>query len=96
MANRNLCQKLFTDDEPNLTMRNKELYDQHCCDIQDPTVTSSFGVEQICLLKDQQYFNVCENYAVDIMYDILEYVGQLELKLLFGYLSDKKKNHIQI
>ena len=31
-----------------------------------------------------------DNYAVDLMHDILEGVGQFELKLLFGYLSDNK------
>lgn len=53
-------------------------------------MTSSFGVKQICLLNDLQYFNVFDIYAVDILHDILEGVGQLELKLLFGYLSDNK------
>jgi len=38
-------------------------------------VTSSFGVKRICLLNDLQYFNVSDNYAVDIMHDILEGVG---------------------
>ena len=33
-----------------------------------------------------QYFNVAENYAVDITHNILEGVGQFEGRLLFGYL----------
>ena len=33
-----------------------------------------------------QYFNVAENDAVDITHDILEGVGQYEVRLLFGYL----------
>lgn len=50
---------------------------------------SSFGVRRTCIMNDLQYFNVSGNFAVDNMHDILEGVGQFELKLLFGYLSDK-------
>lgn len=56
--------------------------------MEDPTLQSTFGVKRTCLLNDLQYFCVSDNYAVDIMHDILEGVGQFELKLLFGYLSD--------
>ncbi len=35
-----------------------------------------------------QYFSISENYAVDIMHDILEGVGQYEARLLFEYLIE--------
>ncbi|KAK0150881.1 hypothetical protein N1851_008003 [Merluccius polli] len=74
---------------PRITFRNKALHAQHCNDLMaDPTLASTFGVKQTCLLNDLQYFHVSDNYAVDIMHDILEGVGQFELKLLFGYLTD--------
>lgn len=72
-------------------MRNRALHAQQCNDLMaDPTLPSTFGVKRTCLLNDLQYFHVSDNYAVDIMHDILEGVGQFELKLLFGYLSDNK------
>lgn len=90
IADKDKCQVLFTDDQPDLTLRNKALHAKHCINVQDPTVPSSFGVKKTCILNDLQYFHVSDNHAVDIMHDILEGVGQLELKLLFGYLSDSK------
>ena len=36
-----------------------------------------------------QYFNTCENFAVDIMHDILEGVAQYEIKLLILHLIEK-------
>jgi len=82
---------VFRDDDPRITLRNKALHDQHCNDLMvEPTLSSTFGVKRQCLFNDLQYFHVSENYAVDIMHDILEGVGQFELKLLFAYLSDNK------
>lgn len=79
----------FSDDDPRITLHNKVLHAQHCNDLKaDPTLPSTFGVKRTCLLNDLQYFHVSDNHAVDIMHDILEGVGQFELKLLFGYLSD--------
>lgn len=71
-ADKDKCQTLFTDDEPDLTLCCKTLHDQHCVDVQNPTVPSSFGVKQTCVLSDLQYFHVSENHTVDIMHDILE------------------------
>ena len=89
LADKDDCQTVFTDDDLDLLLRNQVLHAQHCSDIQDTTVQSSFGVRRTCILNDLQYFNVSGNFAIDNMHDILDGVGQFELKLLFGYLSDK-------
>lgn len=89
LADRNTCQTVFCDDDTSITLRSKELHVQHCKDIEeDPTLSSSFGVKQTCLLNDLKYFNVSENYAVDIMHDVLEGVAQLEIKLLLLYFVE--------
>ncbi|XP_059362352.1 uncharacterized protein LOC132101422 isoform X1 [Carassius carassius] len=91
LVDKQTSQTVFRDDDPRITLRNKALHDQHCNDLMvDPTLPSTFGVKRQCLFNDLQYFHVSENYAVDIMHDILEGVGQFELKLLFAYLSDNK------
>lgn len=89
LIDKHTSQTVFTDDDPRITFRSKALHTQHCNDlIADPTLPSTFGVKRTCLLNDLQYFHVSNNYAVDIMHDILEGVAQFELKLLFGYFSD--------
>ncbi|XP_039649874.1 uncharacterized protein LOC120555261 [Perca fluviatilis] len=89
LVDKQTSQTVFSDDDPRITFRNKALHAQHCNDLMaDPTLASKFGVKRTCLLNDLQYFNVSDNYAVDIMHDILEGVGQFKLKLLFGYLTD--------
>lgn len=88
LVDKQTSQTVLSDD-PRITLRNKVLHAQHCNDLKaDPTLPSTFGVKRTCLLNDLQYFHVSDNHAVDIMHDILEGVGQFELKLLFGYLSD--------
>ncbi|KAJ0069992.1 hypothetical protein NL108_018603 [Boleophthalmus pectinirostris] len=90
LADKEICQTVFCDDDTNITLRCKELHAQHCKDVEeDSAIPSSFGVKQSCLLNDLKYFNVSENYAVDIMHDVLEGVAQLEIKLFLGYLLEK-------
>ena len=91
LVDKQTSQTVFSDDDHSITLRNRALHAQQCNDLMaDPTLPSTFGVKRTCLLNDLQYFHVSDNYAVDIMDDILEGVGQFELKLLFGYLSDNK------
>lgn len=75
---------VFSEDDPHVTLRSPALNDQlYTSLVDDPTLTSSFGIKRKSILNTLQYFNVAENYAVDIMHDILEGVGQYEVKLLF-------------
>lgn len=81
------AQSIFSEDDPSLTLRSPDLNEQHYASlVDDPTLTSSFGVKRKSMLNTLQYFNTAENYAVDIMHDILEGVGQYEVRLLFEYL----------
>ena len=102
----NTCQ-FFSEDDPRLTLRSPVLNEQHYTSlVNDPTLTSSFGIKRMSILNTLQYFNVAENYAVDITHDILEGVGQYEVRLLlismeillnrvyafnYGYLEKKNR-----
>ena len=89
LADKDTCQNVFSDDDGSIILRCKELHLQHCNSIEeDPTLPSSFGVKQKCLLNELKYFSVSDNYAVDIMHDVLEGVAQLEIKLLLGYFME--------
>ncbi len=80
-------QSVFSEDDPDLIIRTKELYSEHCNALaQDPTLAPLFGLKRSCPLNSLQFFHSLENCAVDIMHDLLEGVVQYELKLLFQYL----------
>lgn len=83
------AQSVFSEDDPCLTLRSPILNNQHYNNlVDDPTLTSSFGIKRKSILNSLKYFNIAENFAVDIMHDILEGVGQYEVKLLFQYLIE--------
>lgn len=80
-------QSVFSEDHPGLILRSKELHSEHIDAIQqNPALASTFGVKRTCLLNSLQLFHTTDNYAVDIMHDLLEGVVQYELKLVFQYL----------
>ncbi|XP_026018914.1 uncharacterized protein LOC113019411 [Astatotilapia calliptera] len=80
-------QSVFSEDHVGLTLRSKELHYKHCGAIQqNPALGSTFGVKRNCLLNSLRLFHISDNYAVDIMHDLLEGVVQYELKLVFQYL----------
>ncbi|KAK0153147.1 hypothetical protein N1851_005164 [Merluccius polli] len=80
-------QSVFSEDHPGLTLRSKALHSEHCAAIQqNPALASTFGVKKVCPLNSLQLFHTSDNYAVDIMHDLLEGVVQYELKLVFQYL----------
>ncbi|KAI7811169.1 hypothetical protein IRJ41_011241 [Triplophysa rosa] len=88
LVDKKTSQSVFSEDDTNVVLRNKALQEQHYVDLlTDPTISSSFGVKRTCLLNDLKYFHICDNYAPDIMHDILEGVGQYEIKLFLEYLS---------
>ena len=73
-----------------MTFRSPVLNDEHYTSLVDDPTLTSFGIKRKSILNTLQYFNIAENYAVDIMHDILEGVGQYEVKLLFVYLISKE------
>lgn len=82
-------QTVFSEDSPKMTLRTKELHAEHCQRIQsNPSLPYVMGVKKSCLLNSLQYFHTTENFSVDIMHDILEGVGQFEMKLLIQHLIE--------
>ncbi|KAG7478554.1 hypothetical protein JOB18_002184 [Solea senegalensis] len=87
LTDKTSLQSVFSEDDPDLILRTKELYLEHCNNMaQNPNLVHSFGVKKACPLNALQFFHSSDNYAVDIMHDLLEGVVQFELKLLFQYL----------
>ena len=87
LTNKEEIQSVFTENNPGLVLRSKELYVEHCNALsEDPTLPSVYGVKKACVLNSLHYFHSSDNYTVDIMHDLLEGVVQYELKLFFQYL----------
>lgn len=87
LTDKTRLQSVFSEDDPDLVLRTKELYSEHCNAVaQNPSLVHSFGVKRTCPLNSLRYFHSSDNFAVDIMHDLLEGVVQYELKLLFQYL----------
>lgn len=59
---------------------------------QNPTLVHSFDVKRECPLNPLQFFHCSNNFAVDIMHDLLEGVVQYELQLLFQYMVRTSTN----
>lgn len=51
---------------------------------------SGTGVREESVLNDLHFFNVTDNVAPDIMHDILEGVGSVEVKLILNSLIEEK------
>lgn len=51
---------------------------------------SGTGVREKTVLNDLHFFHVTDNVAPDIMHDILEGVGSVEVKLILNSLIEEK------
>ncbi|KAK0149551.1 hypothetical protein N1851_009707 [Merluccius polli] len=81
-------QNVFCEDAESVIFRTKAMHEEHCHTAQtNPQLTHVYGVKRSCLLNSLQYFHTVENYSVDIMHDVLEGVGQFELKLVLEYVQ---------
>ena len=81
-------QTVFCEDEESVIFRTKDMHEEHCYTAQtNPQLPHVYGVKRSCLLNSLQYFHTVENYSVDIMHDVLEGVGQYELKLVLEYVQ---------
>lgn len=77
LTDKTKLQSIFSVDDPDLIIGTKELYSEHCNALaQDPTLAPLFGLKRSCPLNSLQFFHSSENYAVDIMHDLLEGVVQ--------------------
>ncbi|KAL6491486.1 hypothetical protein MHYP_G00018310 [Metynnis hypsauchen] len=80
-------QTVFSEDDPEVILRTVDGHAEHCQSVQaDPRLPHLYGVKRTCLLNSLQYFNTAKNFSVDIMHDILEGVGQFEVKLILKYI----------
>lgn len=80
-------QKVFCENDPEVVLRTGNMHAQYCHTVQtDPQLPHVYGVKRTCLLNSLQYFNTVNNFSVDIMHDILEEVGQFEVKLILKYI----------
>ncbi|XP_041919960.1 uncharacterized protein LOC121684096 [Alosa sapidissima] len=90
-------QSVFCEDDPKVVLRTVEMHEHHCQTIQtDSKLPHVYGVKRNCLLNSLQYFHTANNFSVDIMHDILEGVGQFEVKLVLQYIQDNFLNADQI
>ncbi|XP_056120086.1 uncharacterized protein LOC130097313 [Rhinichthys klamathensis goyatoka] len=81
-------QSVFCEDNPEVVLRTSEMHALHCETLQtNSTLPHVYGVKRTCLLNSLKYFNTANNFAVDIMHDILEGVAQLEVKLVLQYIQ---------
>lgn len=71
-------------------LRTKHIHTAHC---QEMAASQSLpyvvGMKKASLLNSLSYFHTTENFSVDVMHDILEGVGQYELKLLILYFKEQ-------
>ncbi|XDV29589.1 hypothetical protein PO909_032692 [Leuciscus waleckii] len=83
-----LAQEVFSEDDPRVILRSRNLNEKHYKYLADnPNENSCYGFKRNSVLNTLTYFNVSENFVLDIMHDILEGVAQYEVKLLFEYMS---------
>ena len=81
LIEKNDCQTVFSEDDPKVFLRGKDMFEMHCQSLQEnPQLKSIYGLKKIST-------HVCDNYSFDIMHDLLEGVVQYEIKLLFGNLT---------
>lgn len=73
LTNQEDTQSVFTEDEPGLILRSKELYiEQFNALSEDPSLPVVYGVKKPCLLNTWQYFHSTDNFTIDVMHDLLE------------------------
>lgn len=91
LTNKDESQSVFTEDDSSMIFHTKEIHAEHCAFLQEnPMLGSTFGVKKTCLLNTLNFFHSSDNYAVDIMHNLLEGVVQYVLKLVFQYLVNQK------
>lgn len=97
LAEKEDFQTEFSEDSSKVVLRTKDIHTAHCQEMAcNPSLPYVFGVKRSCILNSLEYFHTTENFSVDVMHDVLEGVGQYELKLLFLYLKEKHVTSAEI
>lgn len=90
LAEKDDFQTEFSEESSKIVLRTKHTHTAHCQEMAgSQSLPYVFGVKKACLLNSLTYFHTTENFSVDVMHDILEGVGQYELKLLFLYFKEQ-------
>ncbi|KAF7206913.1 putative LOC107373498-like protein, partial [Nothobranchius furzeri] len=77
LAEKDDFQTEFSEDSPKIILRTKDTHTAHCQEMAGyPSLPYVFGVKSSCALNSLTYFHTSENFAVDVMHDILEGVAQ--------------------
>lgn len=85
LAEKNTTQSMCEQNDT--LLRTTSHYEQLC----SGTASSfDFGIKFRSILNDLAYFKIFENVSADVMHDILEGIGQLEIKLFLKYLLAEK------
>lgn len=76
-----LCSIQFTENQYQL--RTRAGHKRHCQLVEnDKTLSTNYGVKKLSLLYRSRFFHVVHRLDLDVMYDQLEGVLPLEIKLL--------------
>ena len=67
--------------EKHFVLRTSQTHDDHCVEIEDdPSLSSSYGVNFVSFLYQSRYFHVIGGLPGDAMHDVLEVCLQYECK----------------
>lgn len=66
------------------TLRTKESYDNDAS-------TLSYGIKEVCIFHQLQYFHCTKNVSLDLMHDVLEGILRYDMAHILNYLINIKK-----
>jgi hypothetical protein len=89
-CNREEANSLFAESQ--LKLRSRDSYNTAVSRVGSASYDQQMtGIKRGCLLNNLQYWHVTENFAVDVMHDILEGIAGFELALILnGIAADKE------
>lgn len=84
------CKQICISDEKKI--RNMSSYNQNLSkiDVNKVNLRLTKGVKGPCILNELKYFNIFQNYTIDLMHDIFEGVSPFYLKQIFQYIIRQK------
>lgn len=94
---RRFCRSCLTDKaasqnhfrENEFEMRTPDSHADQCSRLNDPAVSTEYGINRRSALDNLPYFSVVRNIPHDVMHDLFEGAIPHELKLLLQYLIGK-------
>lgn len=63
LIEKNDCQTVYSEDDPKVILRGKDMFEMHCQSLQEnPQLKSLYGLKKRSTLNSLKYFHVCNNY----------------------------------